>query len=60
MSQEAVRRCEAWDLGYPATCTNPARWKAEKHQAVPFVLCGRHLHRARRAHYSVFKIGAAP
>ena len=54
----ALRTCQAWDLGYPAACISRARWKAEKHQAVSFVLCGRHLHRARRAHYTVFEIGA--
>lgn len=54
---EAVRTCQAWDLGYPAACTNRPRWKAEKHQAVSFVLCGRHLHRAWRAHYTVIEIG---
>lgn len=54
----AVRTCQAWDLGYPAACASRARWKAEKHQAVSFVLCGRHLHRAYRADYLVIEIGA--
>lgn len=51
--------CQAWEIGYPAECTRRARWKIEKDQAVSFVLCGRHLHRARRANYDVIKIGTA-
>jgi hypothetical protein len=55
---EAVRKCQAWDIGYSAVCPNRARWKAEKPEAVSFVLCGRHLHRAWRSNYKVSEIGA--
>ncbi|MET8006159.1 hypothetical protein [Nonomuraea glycinis] len=58
VSGPAAPKCEAWEIGYPAVCTYRARWKAEKHQAVSFMLCGRHLHRARRANYNVFEIDA--
>ncbi|GAA3470416.1 hypothetical protein GCM10018965_049690 [Nonomuraea roseola] len=59
IAAEAARTCQAWDLGYPAECARRACWKADKHQALSFVLCSRHLYRARRAHYDVVQIGDA-
>jgi hypothetical protein len=56
---EAAPTCQAWEIGYPVECPNPARFKADKLAAVQFLLCGHHIHRARRADYYVAEINRA-
>jgi hypothetical protein len=57
--QAAKATCQAFDMGYPRECTQRARYRAEKHQALPFDLCSQHLNRAWRAGYRVGEIDFA-